>query len=104
VFLRVGKLGWECRRTDGLSNDMDKQSTGQADLNRIPGLRQLWNQTLGHLRIWIAVLDGPAELSHPCFAGANVRHLSTTPASLRSASKNANDPHHQYLGFLGILG
>jgi len=32
---------------------------------------------LGDPRICVAVLDGPVDLSHPCFAGANVRRLDT---------------------------
>ena len=32
---------------------------------------------LGDPRICVAVLDGPVDLSHPCFAGADVRRLDT---------------------------
>jgi hypothetical protein len=44
----------------------------------IPGLQQLWTETLGDPRICIAVLDGPVDLSHPSFLGANLAQLATT--------------------------
>jgi cyanobactin maturation PatA/PatG family protease len=34
------------------------------------GLEKLWTKTLGDPRVCIALLDGPVDLSHPCFAGA----------------------------------
>ena len=40
-----------------------------------------WAQTLGDPRIRIAVLDGPIDRSHPCFAGARLEHLPTTSES-----------------------
>ncbi len=39
---------------------------------RLPGLVQLWTETLGDERICVAVLDGPVELSHPCFSGRRI--------------------------------
>jgi len=38
----------------------------------LAGLSQLWQETAGDPRIVIAVIDGPADLAHPCFAGARV--------------------------------
>ena len=49
----------------------------------LPGLDALWAQTLGDPRICIAVLDGPADLSHPSLAGAKlsrVQSLISDPA------------------------
>jgi cyanobactin maturation PatA/PatG family protease len=43
----------------------------------VPGLRELQARTLGHAEIAVAVLDGPVDLAHPCFAGANVRAFET---------------------------
>jgi cyanobactin maturation PatA/PatG family protease len=43
----------------------------------IPGLKELWDQTLGDPRVCIAVLDGPVDLSHPSLAGANLVQLET---------------------------
>jgi cyanobactin maturation PatA/PatG family protease len=41
------------------------------------GLRSLQNATLGKPEVCVGVLDGPVDLSHPCFDGANVRRLNT---------------------------
>ncbi|MCG8364861.1 MAG: hypothetical protein MJA27_16225 [Pseudanabaenales cyanobacterium] len=38
-------------------------------------LKQLSNR--GSPAICIAVLDGPVDIAHPCFEGANLTHLST---------------------------
>ncbi|HLO51467.1 MAG TPA: S8 family serine peptidase, partial [Kamptonema sp.] len=47
------------------------------DLQKIPGIEQLWAETQGDSTICIAVLDGVVEQNHPCFAGANLTRLST---------------------------
>lgn len=41
------------------------------------GLPLLHAETLGDNRVCIAVLDGPVDLSHPCFQGADLRRLDT---------------------------
>lgn len=46
-----------------------------ADVPDIPGMRELWGLTLGDPRVRVALLDGFAELSHPCLRGANIREL-----------------------------
>jgi cyanobactin maturation PatA/PatG family protease len=43
----------------------------------LTGLGPMQNAMLGDPRICVALLDGPVDLSHPCFAGANVRRLDT---------------------------
>lgn len=45
------------------------------ELAIIPGLAQLWGETLGDAAITIALLDGPCDLGHPCFAGAAIEQL-----------------------------
>ncbi|MDQ1353734.1 MAG: hypothetical protein QG657_4041 [Acidobacteriota bacterium] len=40
----------------------------------LPDLKSLWQETRGSAGIRIAVLDGPVDISHPCFNGA---HLSS---------------------------
>lgn len=42
------------------------------DLDAIPGVRELWQLTLGEPSVRLALIDGPADLSHPCFAGADI--------------------------------
>lgn len=44
----------------------------------LPGLRDLWSETLGAPEIRIAILDGPVKASHPCFDGARLTSLPTT--------------------------
>lgn len=39
------------------------------------GIGELWRETLGDSRICIAVIDGPVDLSHPCFHGAELTQL-----------------------------
>jgi cyanobactin maturation PatA/PatG family protease len=41
------------------------------------GLRNLWAETTGSPDICIAVLDGPVDVAHACFAGAQVEMLET---------------------------
>jgi len=43
----------------------------------LTGLGPAQSAMLGDPGICVAVLDGPVELSHPCFAGADVRRLDT---------------------------
>jgi hypothetical protein len=43
----------------------------------VPGLSELWNRTRGDPGICIAVLDGPVDLTHPCFRGAQLKQLES---------------------------
>lgn len=43
----------------------------------LTGLGPVQSAMLGDPSICVAVLDGPVDLSHPCFDGANVRRLDT---------------------------
>jgi cyanobactin maturation PatA/PatG family protease len=43
----------------------------------LPGISLLWDQTLGDPEIRVAVLDGPVDLAHPCFQGADLRRVAT---------------------------
>ncbi|WP_197171647.1 cyanobactin maturation protease PatG family protein [Novipirellula aureliae] len=45
--------------------------------NLIDGLADLWKATTGDERVCIAILDGPVDLSHPAFHGANLQKLET---------------------------
>lgn len=58
----------------------------------LPELTQLWVESTGHSEICVAVLDGPVDLEHPCFAGANLKCLETmvpkTPDKNGAASQH----------------
>lgn len=45
------------------------------DINKIPGIPELWAHTKGDPRITIAVLEGPVELERACFQGANLTKI-----------------------------
>ncbi len=52
-------------------------ATTALDVTAIHGLKELWAETLGDPRICIAVLDGPVDLTHPSFAGADLTQIET---------------------------
>jgi cyanobactin maturation PatA/PatG family protease len=41
----------------------------------VSGIRKVWARTLGDHNVTIAVIDGPADLRHPCFAGASLEQI-----------------------------
>jgi len=45
----------------------------QTDISKIPGIPELWSETVGDPRVCIALLDGPVDLSHSCFQGASLQ-------------------------------
>lgn len=45
----------------------------------LPGLHQLRARTRGRRQVTIAVLDGPVDIDHPCFAGADLEILGSRP-------------------------
>lgn len=46
-------------------------------MNLLPGIRELWAETRGDPAVCIAVLDGPVDLTHPSFQGANLTQEET---------------------------
>lgn len=64
------------------------------DIATIPGLRKLWALTLGDPRVRVAVLDGPVDLSHPVFAGAQIAAVPTlVPAFLTDGPAALHGTH-----------
>ncbi len=47
------------------------------DCSTIPGIPELWAETLGDPEICIAVLDGPVDRAHPSFRGAHLTQVET---------------------------
>ena len=48
-----------------------------ADITAIPGIVDLRRHARGDPCVCVAVLDGPVDRDHPCFAGANLTPLAT---------------------------
>ena len=46
--------------------------------NQLQELKSIWHESTGEPEIMVAIIDGPADLSHPCFEGADVIQLETT--------------------------
>jgi cysteine desulfurase len=46
----------------------------------IPGLERLHTHTTGDPKVCIAVLDGPVDLNHPCFSGAQLSQVESFAA------------------------
>src|SRR5262245_26385166 len=65
-------------------------------VSSIPGIQEMWARSIGHPQIRIAVLDGPVDLAHPCFAGARLeerlRHLRD-PADRGPGAMAAHGTH-----------
>lgn len=59
-------------------------------LSAIPGLVDLWQQTMGDAAINVAVLDGTVAMDHPCFKGADLKSLET----IASGNANGVPSHH----------
>lgn len=59
----------------GTSVAAEASAAGLAGL--LPGLLELQAETMGNEGIRVAVLDGPTDLSHPCFQGARLEKIPT---------------------------
>jgi cyanobactin maturation PatA/PatG family protease len=46
-------------------------------MEALPGLKELWAETLGDPRICVAMLDGPVDQLHPSLAAANLTRVET---------------------------
>src|SRR5262245_40227554 len=60
-------------------------------LSSIDGLRDCQKQTLGDPDICIAIIDSRVELTHPCFAGAQLKEI--VPVWLQSTMGPAGASH-----------
>src|SRR5262245_14988813 len=70
------------------------QTSIELDIVELPGLKELWAETVGDSRISIAVLDGPVDRSHPNFAGANLVLLETlVPCAAGSGPASQHGTH-----------
>jgi len=57
-------------------------------------MERLWSESTGDPDICVAVLDGPVDLEHPCFAGARLERLETLiPDGPREALATQHGTH-----------
>ena len=74
--IQVGDSGF------GMTSDLHRRMVIGQDLgngvSNIIGLDSIWAESIGDPSICIAVLDGPVDLSHPCFTGANLTLIEST--------------------------
>jgi cyanobactin maturation PatA/PatG family protease len=59
------------------------------DVAAIPGLNDLWAETLGDERVCIAVLDGAVELTQRCLTGAKLTQIETLASGARTSGATA---------------
>jgi subtilisin family serine protease len=64
------------------------------DIATIPGLSDLWAETLGDPRICIAILDGSVDQAHPSLRGANLRWIETLASDSATRGPNAEHGTH----------
>src|ERR1700675_3692048 len=59
------------------SNPNELLSSAHITNSLVPGLNELWAETLGDPRICVAVLDGAVDISHPSLTAANLTQIET---------------------------
>ncbi|MBP0009253.1 PatA/PatG family cyanobactin maturation protease [Roseofilum sp. Belize Diploria] len=72
---------------------MTDLQTHVTNISALPGLKQLWSETKGNPEICVAILDGPVDLSHPCFEGANLE----TNSNAETASTGVMSGHGTHI-------
>ena len=74
TFTALGNLG---------KDDLDRAAVN--DIADLPGVKELWQLTLGDPSIRVAVLDGPVDTTHTCFAGAHLEIASPVGLEISDA-------------------
>ena len=64
------------------------------NIEEIPGLKELWAETLGDPQICIAVLDGPVDQSHPSLHAANLTRLETLVSGIANQGPASQHGSH----------
>jgi subtilisin family serine protease len=63
-------------------------------IEQLPGLKELWAETLGDPRVCIALLDGPVDRSHPSLVAANITDVELlAPNVVDRASATQHGTH-----------
>jgi cyanobactin maturation PatA/PatG family protease len=74
------------------------------NVSEFPGISELWAETKGDSGVCVAVLDGPVDQSHPCFAGANLTKLQTLVADVASSGQMSGHGTHITSAIFGQHG
>lgn len=64
------------------------------DVSEIPGLKDLWAQTLGDPRVCVAVLDGPVDLTHPSLANSKLTQIETVTSGVADGESASQHGTH----------
>src|ERR1700680_1235837 len=75
-------------------NDLDGAQPATSRIACLRGLASVQGETIGDPRILVAVLDGPVDVSHPCFQGARLKRLPTlAPGSSKDGAASRHGTH-----------
>ena len=67
---------------------------GVSDISVLPGLQSLWDESVGDSHVCVAVLDGPVDLSHPSFQGAQLTKLPTLVSDAAAGGQMSSHGTH----------
>lgn len=62
--------------------------------SKLPGLQSLWDESVGDPGVCVAVLDGPVDLSHPSFQGAQLTKLPTLVSDAAAGGQMSSHGTH----------
>ncbi len=60
----------------------------------VPRLKSLWSETMGDPRVCVAVLDGPVDLSHPCFSEERLTRVETVASGTAGTAGDDTASRH----------
>ncbi|MER5388883.1 S8 family serine peptidase [Saccharopolyspora sp. NPDC002686] len=78
---------------------MARATSAVAEIEDIPGVRELWQQTLGDPDVVIGLVEGLPDLAHPCFAGSGLGVLE--PDWLPAVE--VEDPYVEHATFVASM-
>lgn len=73
---------------------MQSTMTKFTDIAALPGIQSLWAESLGDMRVCIAILDGPVDQTHPCLKEANLTRLPSLVADSAGTGSMAGHGTH----------
>jgi cysteine desulfurase / selenocysteine lyase len=85
LFAAGSSLVFPATAEDSVEATLPRTGT---DVAEIPGLRELWSETLGDPRVCIAIIDGPVDLSHSAFTGSKLAVVGLGVAGKDAATEH----------------